>query len=77
MGAHLKTVYSQEAFTQAAQQQDAAAGTVWRYSYTNGSWQDTATVSLTVIRMNGTSYTVHLDMRQEGGAWKITAFDRI
>jgi hypothetical protein len=77
LGAQLKTVYSQEAFTQMAQDRDAAAGRVSHYSYANIPVGDPATVTLTVTRADGTTYTVHLEMRQEGGAWKVTAFDRI
>jgi len=34
-------------------------------------------LTLTVTRADGTTYTVNLEMQQEGGAWKVTAFDRI
>ena len=77
LGAHLKTVYSQEAFTQMAQERDAAEGRVSHYSYANVPTGDLAYVTLTVTRANGTTYTVNLEMRQEGGAWRVTAFDRI
>jgi hypothetical protein len=77
LGAHLKTVYSQEEFTQMAQQRDATEGRVSEYAYTNVPTGDPATVNLTVTRADGTTYTVNLEMRQEAGAWKVTAFDRI
>jgi hypothetical protein len=77
LGSHLKTVVSQEAFTQLAQQRDAADGRVSHYAYTNVPTGDPATVNLTITRASGTTYTVNLEMRQEGGAWKVTAFDRI
>jgi hypothetical protein len=77
LGSHLQTVFSQEAFTQAAQQRDAAAGKVSRFAFENVPTGDPATVTLTVTRTNGTSYMVHLEVRQEAGAWKISAFDRI
>ena len=77
LGSSLKAELSQEAFTQAAQQQDAAAGKVIRYAYTNVPIGDPATVHLTVTRANGTTYTVNLVMQQEAGVWKVTAFDRI
>jgi len=77
LGSSLKAELSQEAFTQAAQQQDAVAGRVFRYAYTNVPIGDPATVHLTVTRANGTTYTVNLVMRQEAGVWKVTAFDRI
>jgi hypothetical protein len=77
LGSGVKSGLSQEAFTQAAQQQDVAYGRVSKFSYANVPKGDPANATLTVTRANGTSYTVHLEMRQEGGAWKITAFDRI
>ncbi len=77
LGSSLKAELGQEAFTQAAQQQDAAAGKVIRYAYINVPISDPATVHLTVTRANGTTYTVNLMMRQEAGVWKVTAFDRI
>ena len=77
LGAHLKTVFSQEAFTQMAQERDATAGRVSHYSYANVPTGDPAYITLTVTRTDGTTYTVHLEMRQEAGAWKVTAFDRI
>jgi hypothetical protein len=77
LGSRLQTVYSQEAFTQAAQQQDAVLGRVSRFGMLNIPTGDPAYVTLTVTRTNGTTYTVHLELRQEGGAWKVTTFDRI
>ena len=77
LGSRLKTVFSQEAFTQLAQERDATAGRVTHYAYTNIPTGDPATVNLTITRANGSTYSVILEMRQEGGAWKVTAFDRI
>ena len=77
LGSGLQSRLSQEAFSQQAQRQDEAIGRVSRYAYANVPAGDPAAVILTVTRANRTSYTVHLEMRQEGGAWKITAFDRI
>jgi hypothetical protein len=77
LGSGVKAGLSQEAFTQQAQQQDGAYGRVSEFSYTNVPVGDPANATLTVTRANGTSYTVHLEIRQEGGAWKITSFDRI
>lgn len=77
LGSHLKTVHSQQAFTQLAQQQDAVTGKVTHYTYAKTPTGDPATVILTVTRANGTNYTVHLQMQQEAGTWKVTAFDRI
>jgi hypothetical protein len=77
LGSGLQARLSQEAFSQQAQRQDEALGRVSRYAYANVPGGDPATVILTVTRANGTSYTVHLEVRQEGGAWKVSAFDRI
>jgi hypothetical protein len=77
LGSHLKTVYSQETFTQMAQERAATSGKVLHYAYTNVPLGDPATVTMTVTRADGTTYTVNLEMRQEAGAWKVTAFDRI
>jgi hypothetical protein len=77
LGSRLQTVYSQQAFTQAAQQQDATYGKVSRFGMVNIPTGDPANVTLTVTRANGTTYDVHLELRQEAGVWKVTAFDRI
>lgn len=77
LGTNVKAGLSQEAFLHTAQQNDADAGDVNRFAFTNVPTGDPAHVTLTVTRTNATSYTVHLEVRQEGGSWKITAFDRI
>jgi hypothetical protein len=77
LGSGVKVGLSREAFTQQAQQQDVAYGHVSQFFYANDPGGDPASVTMTVTRANGTSSTVNLEMRQEGGAWKITAFDRI
>jgi hypothetical protein len=77
LGSEVKAGLSQEAFTQQAQQQDEVYGRVSTYSYTTVPFGGQAKATLMVTRAHGTSYTVHLEMQQEGGTWKITAFDRI
>lgn len=77
LSADLRATISQEAFTRQAEQQDAAFGRVSHYAYGNIPLGSPATATITVTRASGTTYTVHLELRQEGGAWKITAFDRI
>ncbi len=77
LGSDVKAALSQGAFTQQAQQQDGAYGRVSEFSYANVPIGNPANATMTVTRVNGTAYTVHLEMRQEGGTWKITAFDRI
>jgi hypothetical protein len=68
---------SKQAFIQQAQQQDEALGKMTRYSEDNLPFGDPATITETVTRAHGTTYIVHLQLRQEGGTWKITSFDRI
>jgi hypothetical protein len=38
---------------------------------------DPATAALAVTRVYGSTYTMHLEIRQGGGEWKITAFDQV
>ena len=77
LGSDLQATLSREDFTRQAQQQDAAFGRVSHYSYSNVPLGDPAAATITVTRASGTTYMVHLELRQEGGAWKITIFDRI
>jgi hypothetical protein len=77
LGSGLQTEYSQQTFTQAVQQQNAVLGPVSRFGMTSIPTGDPAYFTLTVTRTNGTTYDVHLELRQEEGAWKITTFDRI
>jgi flagellar basal body-associated protein FliL len=77
LGPDLQARLSQDAFIQQAQQQDAALGRVSHYTYGNYPIGDPATATEVVTRAHGTTYTVHLELRLEGSAWKIAAFDRI
>jgi len=77
LGSDLQAKLSREDFTRQAQQQDEAFGRVSRYSYSNVPLGNPAMANITVTRASGTTYTVHLELRQEGGTWKITTFDRI
>jgi hypothetical protein len=77
LGVHLKMAYAQAAYKQAAMQRDATDGKVSHYSYITIPTGDPATAILTVTRTNEMTYTVHLELRQEGAAWKITVYDRI
>jgi hypothetical protein len=77
LGSDLRANISREDFTRQAQQQDEAFGRVSHYSYSNVPLGNPATATITVTRASGTTYTVYLELRQEGSAWKITAFDRI
>jgi hypothetical protein len=77
LGSDLKATLSQEAFTQAAELRDAAAGKVSRFAFSTASTGDPTMVSVTVTRTAGISYTVHLQVRHEGDTWKIAAFDHV
>lgn len=77
LGSSVKAKISRETFIQAAQQVDTTAGKVSALSYGDVYSGDPATSIVTVTRANGTTYTVHLELRQEGGAWKITSYDHI
>lgn len=77
LGPDVKAKLSKEAFTQRALLKDATEGRVTRFSFSNFPTGDPAHVILTVTRASGTSYTVHLELRQEGGVWKVAAFDGI
>jgi Tfp pilus assembly protein PilN len=77
LGSDVQARLSQQAFIQQAQQQDEALGKVTRYTEDNLPAGVTATITETVTRAHGATYKVHLELRQEGGAWKITSFDRI
>lgn len=74
----LTSSLTQDQFTKMAQQRAAASGVVSSYSILPDFTGNPAeSVTATVMRSNGTSYTVHLHMRQVGEDWKITTFDRI
>ncbi len=73
---------SKDAFIILGQTIDATKGTVSSFSQsgislnTSTSSGNTATVTMDVTR-NGSSYTVHLELRQENNVWKITRVDNI
>ena len=68
---------TEQAFTLAAQLVDRTRGPVTSFSQQDVNVNnDTATVTMSVTR-NGSPYTVHLQMKQEGNDWKIVGFDNI
>ena len=93
LDASLASSLTQEQFTQMAQEQDAAYGGVSSYviapdfattplpgeplPLVTFASNPAEKVTVTVTRAHGPSYTVHLQGRQVGKAWKITAFYRI
>jgi hypothetical protein len=73
---------SQELFNQAAQAYDQSKGAVSSYALTDVSVSaatdtgNTANVTVRVTR-NGAAYDVHLQLKQEGSAWKVVSFDSL
>ena len=73
---------TKDAFIILGQTIDATKGTVSSFSQsgislnTSTSSGTTATVTMDVTR-NGSTYTVHLELRQENNVWKITSVDNI
>ncbi len=66
-----------QAFSALGQLDDRTQGPVTSFSQQGVSVNnDTATVTMSVTR-NGSPYTVHLQMKQEGNDWKIVGFDNI
>src|SRR5947209_15841669 len=64
-----------QAFSAIGQLDDKAQGPVTSFSQQGVSVNnDTATVTMSVTR-NGSTYTVHLQMKQEGHDWRIVGFD--
>lgn len=72
---------TQDVFIQTGQLVDTEKGPVTNYSITSTSLSSTNggnTEDFTVnVTRNGTSYDVHLQLRQEGNDWKIVSFDTI
>jgi len=68
---------TEQAFAALGQLDDRTRGPVTSFSQTGVNVNNnTATVTMSVTR-NGTSYTVQLQLMQEGNDWKITGFDNI
>ena len=73
---------SKDAFIILGQTIDATKGPVSSFNQsgislnTSTSSGNTATVTMDVTR-NGSTYTVHLELRQENNVWKITSVDNI
>jgi hypothetical protein len=73
---------NQQLFTLIAQGYDQAKGKVSAYSITgvnvSSSSSDGNTGNVTVnVTRNNKSYDVHLQLQQEGNAWKIVGFDNL
>jgi len=69
---------TQNLYTTAAQALDTEQGQVSSFSIPNISVNnDTASITVSVKRANAPAYDVHLQLRREGGNWKITSYDNI
>lgn len=76
---------TQESYTSAAQALDTTKGNVTNYSIGNISYNfdindhntETASVTVTVTRANGSSYDVHLKLQQVNVSWIIISSDNI
>jgi hypothetical protein len=93
LDASLTSTITQKQFAQMAQEQDAAYGPVSSYviapdlvttplpgeplPLVTFASNPAENVTVTVMRAHGPSYMVHIQGRQVGKAWKITAFYRI
>jgi hypothetical protein len=72
---------TQDLFTRAGQGLDRIEGQVTKYTITSTSLKstngvNTGTFTISVTR-GGTSYDVHLQLKQEGDNWKIISYDHI
>jgi hypothetical protein len=77
LGSLLKKAFSSGGFALEAQENEAAFGKVSHFTYAATASGEPETAIMTVTRTKGRPYPVHLELRQEGGVWKVTAFDRI
>ncbi len=79
LDASLTTSMTQEQFIQMARSRDTAEGVISKLETIAPDFARNPAeyVIVTATRSHGTSYTVHLQLRQVGQNWKITSFDRI
>jgi hypothetical protein len=63
-------------YTQAAQGRDTSQGQVTNYTISVDA-NDPNSITVSVGRSQGSSYTVHLKFRQTSSGWKITSYDEI
>lgn len=69
---------TRELYTTAAQEQDTSKGRVSSFSISSISVNNgIQSMTISVKRANAAPYDVHLQLRQEGNDWKITAYDAI
>ena len=67
---------TQDLYTQAAQGRDTRLGKVTSYTISVDP-NDPNSITVSVTRGQGSTYTVHLKFRQAGDGWKITSYDEI
>jgi hypothetical protein len=67
---------TQDLYTQAAQGRDTSLGQVTNYKISADA-NDPNSITVSVTRSQGSSYTVHLKFTQTSNGWKITSYDEI
>ena len=67
---------TQDLYTQAAQGRDTSLGRVTNYSI-SADPNDPNSITVSVTRSQGSTYTVHLKFTQTSDGWKITSYDEI
>ncbi len=67
---------TQDLYTQAAQGRDTSLGQVTTYTLAADP-NDASSITVTVTRSQGSSYTVHLKFTFTNDSWKITSYDEI
>ena len=67
---------TQNLYTQAAQGRDTSLGKVTNYNI-SADPNNPNSITVSVTRSQGSTYTVHLKFRQTSDGWKITAYDEI
>jgi len=67
---------TQDLYTQAAQGRDTSLGLVTNYNI-SADPNDPNSITVSVTRSQGSTYTVHLKFTQTSDGWKITSYDEI
>src|SRR5205807_4435283 len=65
-----------DVYTQAAQGRDTSLGQVTNYTISADA-NDPNSITVSVTRSQGQTYTVHLKLTQTNSGWKITSYDEI
>jgi hypothetical protein len=76
LGSEPRSTLTRDAFAARARVRDVAEGAVEAFAEVGVDPDDPGSITLAVARPAGT-YTVHLRLRRESGAWRVAAFDDI